>query len=299
MNKHVISVSLGSSTRDKYIETRLLNQPVIIERRGTDGDIHKAKSMLASLKDKIDAFGLGGTDLFVQVAGKRYKVRDAQAIAKHAAPTPIVCGAGLKDSLERRVVNELNESLNWRTQKVLLVSASDRFGMAEAITDHGADCIYADLIFLLGIDKPLKDLAGLARVTALIGPLVTKLPMSWLYPIGKSQESSESNNWRAKYFHDVDVIAGDFHFIKRYAPEDLTGKIILTNTTTEADLELMKQRGVAQLITTTPRFDGRSLSTNMLEAAFVAIKGEYPLSSEDYEVMIRESGIKPDQQVFI
>ena len=113
-SKHVVSVGLGSGTRDAYIETELLGQSVVIERRGTDGDVAKAAQLLRELDGKVDAFGLGGVVLFIQAAGRRYYLREAVNLAKNAKQTPTVCGAGLKNTLERLVVEGLESTLNWQ-----------------------------------------------------------------------------------------------------------------------------------------------------------------------------------------
>jgi hypothetical protein len=57
-------------------------------------------------------------------------------------------------------------------------------------------------------------------------------------------------------------------------PARLEGKIICTNTTTPADVETFRQAGVRYLVTTTPRFGGRSYGTNMIEAMLVAVSGQ-------------------------
>ena len=44
--------------------------------------------------------------------------------------------------------------------------------------------------------------------------------------------------------------------------------------TTEADVEKFRATGVRYLITTTPRFQGRSFGTNMMESALVAVAGK-------------------------
>ena len=291
--KHVVSVGLGSSSRDARIETELLGKPILIERKGSGGDLKKAAQMLRDLDGKVDAFGLGGTDLFIQAAGKRYYLRESLKLAKNAQVTPLVCGAGLKGTLERIVVRDLDKTLHWQDKRVLMLSAVDRFGMAETLAECGADVIYADLIFILGLPVPLKSLKALARLARVIAPAIVQLPVSVLYPTGSKQEKAEAG-WRTKYFDWAEVIAGDFHFVKRYAPEDLSGKVVLTNTTTAEDVEMLRARGLKTLITTTPRYNGRSLSTNMLEAAFVALSGKFPLTDTDYRELIERSGIKPD-----
>ncbi|HEX7022352.1 MAG TPA: hypothetical protein VF171_05795, partial [Trueperaceae bacterium] len=93
---------------------------------------------------------------------------------------------------------------------------------------------------------------------------------------------------------NADIIAGDWHFIKRYAPADLAGRIILTNTTTARDVEFLRVRGASTLITTTPRFAGRSLPTNLLEAALLAVSGRASLGPEEYRALLAEAALEPN-----
>src|SRR4030065_507627 len=69
------------------------------------------------------------------------------------------------------------------------------------------------------------------------------------------------------------VIAGDAHYVKRFMPERMDGKIIVTNTTTEQDTLLFRAAGVHYMVTSTPVLDGRSFGTNMMEAALTAVAG--------------------------
>ena len=57
--KRAVSVSIGSSKRDKAVEIELLGERVRIERIGTDGDMEKAARMYQELDGKVDAFGRG------------------------------------------------------------------------------------------------------------------------------------------------------------------------------------------------------------------------------------------------
>ena len=66
------------------------------------------------------------------------------------------------------------------------------------------------------------------------------------------------------------MIADDFHDIKRHLPENATGKIIVTNTTTVADQQMLRERGVKYLVTSMPLIDGRTFGTNVMEAAITA-----------------------------
>jgi hypothetical protein len=288
--KHVVSVSLGSATRDTDQTVTILGEQVHLERRGTQGDFDAARALIRQLDGEVDAIGLGGIDLFLPVG----RLRDARSLAAAATRTPVVCGAGLKNSLERAMVRALAEGSTWHDRKVLMVSALDRFGMAEELVAHGARVLFGDFIFSLGLPIPLYRLGTLHALATVLLPVFVQLPFKWLYPVGASQETEATTERFARYYSWADVIAGDWHYIRRYAPADMQGKTVLTNTTTEADVAFLKARGVRTLITTTPRFDGRSVGTNLLEAAFVAIDGGAgELPAERYRGMIDEAGLEP------
>ncbi|EYB68755.1 hypothetical protein DEIPH_ctg017orf0098 [Deinococcus phoenicis] len=292
--KHVVSVSLGGSKRNAREEINVLGQPFVLERIGTDGDAKKAAALFQALDGRVDAFGLGGADLYVIAAGRRYTFGNVRKLVANAKLTPVLDGSGLKNTLERDAVAQLDPLLNWRTQKVLMVSAVDRFGMAEALAQAGADVVYGDLVFGLNVDVPLRSLAALRRVAHLALPAITKLPQDWFYPTGDKQNSSVQGKG-TRYYAWADVIAGDTHYAKRYAPHDLAGKTILTQTITEADRVWMKDHGVARLITTTPRIGSRNFATNVLEAFFVALSGKREaLSEQEYLRYIREVGFRPE-----
>jgi hypothetical protein len=277
----VISVSLGSSQRNHTVQATLLGQDFSIERRGTDGDLKKAHATIAELDGHVAAIGLGGIDLYVVAGARRYVMRDAAKLAAAAKITPVVDGSGLKDTLERATVRRLQSegALDFRGKKVLLVSAVDRFGMAEEIARAGADFLFGDFLFILGVDLPLRSLRAVRRLGAVILPVATKLPFKMLYPTGEKQNEILDSARHRRRMEEAEIVAGDFLLIRRYLPERLDGKTILTNTTTAKDLELLRERGLKRLITTTPEFGGRSFGTNVMEGVFVALGARAPQES--------------------
>lgn len=292
--KRVVSVSLGSKKRDHKVEANILGENFSIERIGTDGDMDEAVARIQELDGKIDVFGMGGIDLYITAGDRRYILRDAKRLKEAAKITPMVDGSGLKNTLERTVIEYLQASkhLDFLDKEVLLVCGVDRFGMAEALEQNGARVTYGDLIFGLGLPFPLQSLKTLAKAARVIAPIVSQLPFEMLYPTGPKQESSLERF--GEYYQKADIIAGDFLFIKRYLPKILVEKIIITNTVTREDIELLKGRGVAQLITTTPEFDGRSFGTNVMEAVLVAVAGgERELSAHDYRELLDKIGFVP------
>jgi len=295
MPKHIISVSLGSSKRNSRAEVYVqsLGETFVLERIGTDGSWERAVELVKELDGKVDAFGLGGADLYVYAGSRRYTFRDAKRMVQAAQKTPMLDGSGLKHTLERNAIQLLEAQIGWKDKKVLIPSAVDRFGLAEALDEAGARTLYGDLIFGLGLPIPLYRLSLLQKIAYLLLPLITQLPFQWLYPTGEKQEK-QVQDWRQRYFEWAQVVAGDWHFIRRFMPQDMQGKVILTNTTTPEDLEFMRARGVAKLITTTPRLEGRSFGTNVMEAFIVAAAGKYPLSEADYLEYITQLNLRPE-----
>ena len=154
--------------------------------------------------------------------------------------------------------------------------------MAEVLPELGGKVVYGDLLFALGLPIPIRSLAGLRRLAATMLPLLCHAPMSLLYPTGSSQDTSKPKH--TKYFDEADIIAGDYVFIKRYAPPQMKGKVIVTNTTRASDVEDLRGRGVSRLITTTPPMGGESFGTNVLEGVIVTLTGKRleDLTEQDY-----------------
>lgn len=291
---HVVSVSLGSSTRDYRVTTEFLGREVQIERRGA-GSMDGATAMIAELDGKVDAIGLGGIDLYLMAAGKKFIIRDALRMARAAKTTPVVDGSGLKHTLERRTVQWLQQQgiYDFRGKRVLLPSGVDRFGVAETLPELGAIPRFGDLIFALGVPLPLKSLGALRIVANLLLPIICRLPFSLIYPTGEKQEQTTTRY--ASHFEWADVIAGDFHYIRRYMPERLDGKVVITNTITEKDVALLRERGVELLVTSTPNLNGRSFGTNVMEGVVIALLGKRPeeVSTDDYLACLDQLGWAP------
>ncbi len=293
--KRIVSVSLGSSKRDHSFETEFLGEKFLIERIGTDGDWDKALALVRTLDGKVDAFGMGGIDLYLHIAGKRYTIKDAKKIIAQAKITPMFDGGGLKNTLERQCINYVQENgiVDLRGKKVLIVSAADRFGMAEAFEQVGAKLTLGDLIYTVGLPIPMHSLKTLKWVASIAAPIITRMSFDSLYPTGDKQEVIIPKY--AKYYYEADIIAGDFNYIRRYLPEKLNGQIIITNTTTREDMILLKERGISKVITTTPNMGGRSFGTNVIEALIVTImnKPVDQVTTADYYEVIKKLDMKP------
>jgi hypothetical protein len=292
--KHAVSVSLGSSERDKQVEIELLGERVLVERRGTDGDIAKATALFTELDGKVDVLGVGGIDLWVKMDDRTWNISAAHKLVTGVKQTPVVDGSGLKNTLEGQtaqvLVDELGEA--YGQGRALLTAAIDRYGMTKSFVAQGYEIVYGDLMFALGIPIPIRKFSTFQWVAKLLTAPATKLPISVLYPTGDKQDEIVPKF--GKWYEWATVIGGDCHYIKRHMPDDLAGKVIVTNTTTPKDMAMFKQRGITHVLTTTPVLDGRSFGTNMMEAAITAVAGKKrPLTDGELNDILAQLELKP------
>lgn len=297
--KRAVSVSLGSSKRDKAVEVELLGEMVHIERIGTDGDMEKAARKYQELDGEVDAFGVGGADLGLMVDDRWYPLYSVKPMIRFVKQTPVVDGAGLKNTLEGRVgaflARAIGDYLDQQGKKALITLGADRWGLTMAFVEQGYECVFGDLMFGLGLPIPLRSVRQVKTLASLLMPIAGRLPFAWVYPTGEKQETRVPK-WE-KYYHWATVIAGDRHYVVRHMPARLDGKVVVTNTTTPDDVDLFRQAGVKYLVTTTPVLSGRSFGTNMMEAALVAVAGKgRALTREELNQMLDQLDIEPQIQ---
>ncbi len=290
--KRALSISLGSSKRDKSVSIKLKDEEILVERIGTNGDIPKARQMYLDLDGKVDAFGVGGVDLYLRLNQREYPLHAALKLVKGVTQTPLCDGRGLKHTLERRVF-ELTESQlgGAHFEQAFVPVAIDRLGLAEAVSEVSERIVLGDLMVALGVPIPVYGIPAFKRVARVMLPFVSWFPMSMLF---YGSNGSEQEPKYVKYFEGSDLVAGDFLFMRKYMPACMEGKTVVTNTTTEENIEFLRARGIKTLVTTTPRYDGRSFGTNMMEAALTAYVGDKRnLSDVELNELIDELELKP------
>jgi len=302
--KKILSISVGSSSRDHTTRHVFLGQECELSRQGTDGDFDKAVQRYAELDGKVDAFGVGGLEFYLRVGKKRYYFRDVSRIRRVVRISKIGDGNGVKGLLERRAFQALERHLNeqesrtLRGMPALLTTAVDRYGMGEAMLDAGLDMTFGDFMFALGIPIAVKKLSTVRLLAGVLLPVITNLPFTWFYALGSEQDKPPQPKWE-KYYYQAQVLGGDFIQIRQYMPDDLTGKIIVTNTTTSKNVEELKKRNLHILVTVTPRLEGRSFGTNVMEATLLALmdKPQSEVTEADFRDLIERIPLEPNIEV--
>jgi hypothetical protein len=302
--KKVLSISLGSPARDHIVRCTLLDQEIEIERRGTNADFGRAVELFREYDGNVDAFGVGGIEFFLRVDGRRYPWRDARQIRAAIRASKVGDGNRVKPLLEHRAVAALDrhlreeEGTSLSQKSALVTTATERYDLAAALTQAGCTMTYGDFIFGLGVPFPLHSMRAVHVLGGIMLPVITRLPYRWFYSLGDEQLAAPDQKF-ARYYDRHDIVAGDFLQIRGNMPADLGGKILLTNTTTTADVDELRSRNLHLLLTSTPRLEGRSFGTNVIEAVLLALidKPEAEITSADLAELIERIPIEPGLEV--
>ncbi|WP_129631134.1 serine carboxypeptidase [Candidatus Oscillochloris fontis] len=288
--KRVLSISLGSSTRDYRFTATILGQRIEIQRIGTNGDSARAAELIREYDGRVDVIGLGGLTPIFRVGAARYPHHEAIHIASQARRTPVVDGGVIKSTLERWSIAQAARRAPdlFRYKKILLTSGIERYQMAAALAQYDAELRFADPIIHSGLRfLPLpRSLAQLELYAATTLPITALLPYRMIHPIALGQEGHDPRAERV--FSWAHVIAGDFAFIRRFAPKDLKGKVIVTDDPSPQEIEDLRQRGVMTLVTMHPPLTDEGscprpfVSSDVLEAIVAAIQetGRQPNEAE-------------------
>jgi hypothetical protein len=301
--KKILSVSLGSASRDHTTRHTFLGQECELSRKGTNADLEKALEMYRQYDGKVDAFGVGGLEFYLGVGKRKYYFREARRIRAAIKLSKVGDGNGVKGLLVQRALAALEarlkeEGKTLKGMKGLKTNAVDRYVMAEALSRAGCDMVYGDFMFSLGLPIPIRKLSTVRLVAAILLPVITQLPFKLFYPLGSAQDKEPEPKW-TKYYQEATVLAGDFVSVRAHMPDDLSGKIVITNTTTARNVEELQKRGLHLLVTTTPRLEGRSFGTNVMEGTLRALidKPDPEITEADFLDMIERIPLEPNIEV--
>lgn len=294
----VVSVSLGDPSLDATAGVTIAGERYRLRRVGTGGDVRRAARLIRDLDGKVAALGLGGANRALVFGRWRYVLPQGEYLARQARSTPVADGSGWKAAVEPALVAELVQRGFPIAGRVgLVTSALDRFWLARALADAGCRVRCGDAYYALRLPFLFPSLAAFSPAAAVAMPLLRLLPLGWLYPLGDGQR--RAGRGARRLLAGVDLLAGDWHLMRRFLPADLSGKSVFASTVTPGDRRLLAERGLADLVRLSPPLHGRSFGANLWEALVSAACGRRPadLRAEDYIAVWRAAGGGADAQV--
>ena len=267
-----------------------------VKRVGTDGSFKKALDLLQ--EEKYDAAGLGGINLYYLLGEKRYSLYDAEKI-KRKVLRPLADGSYLKPFLDEKAIKLAFEmGLLKKNFRAILTSYLDRPWLYNSLKKVGArEVLIGDAAFALKLPVFFSNKDFFSFLGHLSLPILRRVPIKYLYPLGEKQEKNMPRY--NKIFAKSQVIAGDFHFIRRFCP-DITGKVVITSTLRAEDLVFLKSKGALAVVGAGGDFNGISMGANILEAMAIAYFGKKPweITESEYLEFLEAISYKPLLKIF-
>ena len=297
MTKEIVGVSLGPSSRDYAFTTELFGEEVHVRRHGADGDVRRARELVAQFDGEVDAIGLGGMNVYFRVGHRTYIHKEIQQVASAAQTTPVVDGVHLRNTLERWAIGQIAKQQHgiFSHRRVFVVSGIDRYAMAQVLGTFTHQILFGDPIFHLNLPIPLRSFGQLERYASVVLPALCRAPYGKLCPVGLEQDLRTPRG--VKHFEQAHIIAGDYAYIRRFAPDNLRGKTVITNALSAGDVQNLKERGVKSLITITPPFSDERpfVGTNVIEAILVSFIDRHPaeITEDDYLNLVARGELEP------
>lgn len=284
--KRIISISLGLAGRDYQLTTTVLGQHIEIRRFGTSGDVARAAELFAAHDGTVDLFSLGGMQPIFRVGKARYMHREAMRVAAAARRTPLIDGGIFRATLERWAIKRAADRAPdlFRHRRVLVLSGIERYPLVQVLSGYTPELRFADpLVYTTLPFAPLpRTLDQLDLYAATTLPVTALLPYRALHPANRSRDEHDTR--LARHFAWADVIVGSFELIRRFAPAELERRVIVTDDPSAAEIEELRRRGVATLVTMTPPLSTHQpfVGTDVLEAISAAIleSGGHPAEAE-------------------
>jgi predicted amino acid dehydrogenase len=265
--------------------------------RGCGRDLERARSLIREHDGMVDAIGLDGIPLDLELGEAHRRYRIGRELAASATKAPVVDGGGVRPGLERWsvVLADRAEPGIFSQKRVLMVPGLNHVGLANALGRLTPRIDYFDPEIFFG----LPDVPGIGSAETLGTADAPTLEALKDAPVDRISPSADERAHRpAPHFKWADVIVGDAGTIRHYAPIDLRKKTVVVPCATDDDIEGFRVRGASILVTLMPSLEGAEMarhSAAVIEAVLVALRDDptAPLTEDSYLNLMAEISWKP------
>ncbi len=298
MAKEIASISLGPSSGDYAFNATLWGEEFHVQRLGTDGDVQRARALVAHFDGQVDAIGLGGMKIRFKIGPRTFTQGEIQRVADAARTTPVVDGGHLQNTLLRWAISRVAHQQPdlFRYKHIFVLSGVHHYAPALVLSGFSDSIAFGDPVFHWNLPFVLRSLGQLERYADWVLPRLCRAPYSRLYPTGAAKLQRRPRG--AEFFKAADVIVGDIAYLRHFAPDDLRRKVIVTNSLSPQDLEHLKGRGAESVIPFVPRFSDVHpyADLDVIEAMFSCLldRPVAALSDDDYLQLVSRWEFEPE-----
>jgi len=292
--KHVVSISLGSSSQDFDFTTTFLGEKLHVHRVGTNGSIATAVKLIKQWEKKAAAIGLGVLKDHYTVGSRRFIAKDSARLLAVTNKVPVTTGGRLGDIFQEWAVRHAQIQLGnfFNNARVLFFSGMADYKLALSMAEHTRNLQFADPLLQLGVPKLLGSVEALNLYAG--GAHYVK---DWTLP--EVMASGPVKEWTrfvlCRALQKASVVVAPVHELDDFGLEELAGKTVITATVNDERIEQLRDKGVATIIDGSPVLHGHVLGANLLDAMVLAATGKQPdaILEDDYLEIITGLGVEP------
>ena len=297
MGKQILVIHLNQGISSETVH--FLDQEVQIQYVGANGDAERVRELIREYDGKVDAIGLQGYPALLELGGVRQEHVIGSTFKTVAQQTPVVDGRGVRAGLERWgiILADRKEPGIFSQKRVLMVPGLNHKGLAQALGRHTSQMRYADPVIYFALPN-VPGVGGTNTLDQAARPTLEQLkeaPFRRITP----QVGTPGTPRYTDAFKWADILAGDMAAIRRYAPQELKRKTAVVDWATPEDLEDLRQRGAAIVVTMMPALNpaenlGRWPAA-VVEATLVALRMDHnkPLTEDTYLDLLADIDWQP------
>lgn len=304
MNKRIVHLHLAKGGPTQESSLTLLGRTFHVQSVPTGGDVEVVLRLIqeADASADVDAIALDGMPFELSLGDERISHVHADRLRGASKNTPVVDGSGVRGAFERWAVQLVQqEEPGFFTQaKVLFAPSLNHSGLVDGLSAFTEHRRWAEPVLYYGLPSAATSEAAFRLVAARILRVAHDKPFRRVFP----QAGKPGRARSVAPFEWADIIAGDIPAIRRYAPAEtgaLRGKTVIGENATHEDVEDLRQRGIATLITTMPPLTERGLDScapapwpaAVVEACLAAILEAQDAREDTYLNLLAELDWRP------
>ena len=281
--KHVVSISLGTSSQDFEFTTEFLGEKLHVRRIGTNGNTAEAVKLIKLWDKKAAAIGIGVLKDHYKVGSRRFIEKDSARLKAVATRVPVTTGGRLGDIFQEWAVRHTQTQLGsyFNNARTLFFSGLTDYKLALALSEYTSNLQFADPVLQMGVPKLLNSLDALHLYSN--GAHYVK---DWTLP--SAIATGPVKEWTRfvlrKALQKATVVVAPVHELDDLGLEELAGKTLITATVNDERMAQLRDKGVSMVIDGSPTMNGHVLGANLLDAMILAATGKAPqdIQEDDY-----------------
>jgi predicted amino acid dehydrogenase len=294
--KHIVSISLGSSSLDYSFKTRFLGENFTVERQGTDRDAKQAAQLIKEKRADADAIGLGMVREHYTVGTDHFVRPETRKLEKLSSDTPITTGARLREIVQEWTLRSAQMELGniFSNARVLFLSGTINYRLASILSEFTDNLTFADPVAQFGLPNLLTSLRALELYATGSHPILRFESGKDLVPsIAPFQFFNHLVLRRA--VKEAHVVVAPYEQLRHYGQDELDGKTVITSTVSDERLQELREKGVRLVLDCSIQPFKHTVGLNVIEAMVMAAldKPADEISHDDYLEIFTDLELKP------